>query len=458
MLEWLTTLGSPDAAKCKERFDAVTAQLAGTTDDLERVFSTGYQQLGGFDFHQDLAAGKVPDHVAQPYEAFIGVCSKSKASVDMDSIATVEELIRVLHREVAHAFGDHVKNYVKRGLTLRNSHAIQAKSPHTAASLSMTYVGGCDEKSFSGTPMGAVRDAMVSYVESGRNNHQRIDNAVITDKTMAFDVTLGCHIGRLNVTYDSAHELYFVEWGLQEPKDGRGRLEFCPSYFAKAGFEHTIDGWKHYARKKVTPEDIHRVIWFMMFSLENMSNVDISTPVFDQNALLRLFDSWYENQNHPASRSFDLSQRAGEALAEFPEWSELRKTICGLMLEDPHLFRVAEMEMATHGGSNNLHAFAVFIADHASELFGAECTPAKMAEVYRAVADVYFDAVQPLIVAELEELGMKAKGAAREGLEDASRKEADRIRGAKDLDEATRRLREGSQRTELQGPVYQRTR
>ncbi len=369
----------------------------------------------------------------------------------------------MLHREVAHAFGEHVKSSVKGGLALRRSHQIDVASKHGSASMSLTYVGSRTEGDLTGTPMGDVRDALVGYVQSGRNSQQQIQNGVITDKTMAFDVTLGCHTGRLNVTYDSAHDLYFVEWGLQEPQDGQGRLKFCPSYFSKAGFEHTIDGWKHYARKKVSREDIHRAIWFMMFSLENMKNVDISSPVFDQSALYRLFETWYEGHAGKPARSSGLSDHAAEVFGRVPKWKPAQKKICSLMLEDPHVFRIAEIEASAMGSSSNntvFHAFAVFIADHAGELLKSSCSPERMASLYRTVAEVYFEGVQPLVLSELKELGIErtpsGPNAAR--VTEASKEEADRIRGVSGPDEASQRLKAGSARAQLQGPIFQRTR
>ncbi len=54
MLDWFENMGAPDAAaKCKAAFESVTEKLVSAADDLERILSTGYHQLGGFDFHQD---------------------------------------------------------------------------------------------------------------------------------------------------------------------------------------------------------------------------------------------------------------------------------------------------------------------------------------------------------------------------------------------------------------------
>ena len=83
-------------------------------------------------------------------------------------------------------------------------------------------------------------------------------------------------------------------------------------------------------------------------------------------------------------------------------------------------------------------------------------SPDRMAEVYRVVAGVYTEAVQPLLEAEMAELGLKARhDQVNLGVEDASRKEAERVRGLDDVEAVSRRLREG--RIRLQGPVYQRT-
>jgi hypothetical protein len=422
--------------------DRVFSALDAATDELERMFTFRAHGTGYPDFAADLDSGHIPPQVLGPYDAFTTVLSKSKPVVDAKTCATVEELIRILHREVAQLYAEHVRSFVAKGLTLRRSHEYSEANVSDDRRLRMTYVGAESQESLAHGPMASVRDTVLDYLTTSVGDGYQIKDAILTDKTLAFDTQIGWHRGRLLVTYDASHELYFVEWGMQEPGSGESgaRITFAKELFEAQGYTHVVDGYKHSASRKITPANIASQLRFMLFTLDNLQDVDISNPNLTPTGLRRMYESW--DMHRVVDAKVDASLPLETKVAE-------------LARQDPHLFNVAANCFAD-SGIQAADAVIQFYGKHFDQLASVGVTAKTALADMKAVADHYFR--------ELQEASREAFQPQVQGREeqDADKYMAAFEKVASDLALLTSRddIREyfvGHPSARVLGPVYQTT-
>jgi hypothetical protein len=290
MLAWHSALyKNKTSTALVDKAAQLFAKLSAVTTEVSAVIATKPATTGG-----TTSLVSAPDFIKDPCNRLLEVCSKSKAEVDVKTIETLEELIRVLHRDAASGFGDFVRKSVTGGGSGGRGYLEEIRSSLSKSTYAkLTVITPLAAEDFAHTPMGNVGKVFRRYIHDSANGQMRISSAILTDKVFNFDVSLGAHTGRLAVTYDAAQKAYFLEWGMVEPGDGNGRLTFAAQYFPLMGFAHRIEGWKHTATRKVSEADMPKLLSFLLFSLENMRNIDLYEPQFDPPALVDLFGSWY---------------------------------------------------------------------------------------------------------------------------------------------------------------------
>ena len=318
-------------------------------------------------------------------EALNIASAKSKSKITLETIDTYEEFIRYVHEKAVKSFNE----LIFRLATRQNEEATSLAIWRDAHVL---YVGTESASGFDNQPMGAVYKAVSQYFTE-HSTWIRPDLFFFTDRSFYTQAKLGEHFYMLRVIYEPAlgNEHYVVHWSMNEPGFSDKRIRYVSRLFPKFGLTHTARRNHHEAVKRVSVEDLNYTLKAILFSTENLRNIDLGMPPrFSSSELAHLFESWFRfheiKQGRLKREDFVDHDDVKAKMEKRPDWGPRQKKILEIFLHDsfPTSHELLDRR------KDVIPPLGVMLGLRIQEFFPKGVTVAEVQTFYREAIDVYF--------------------------------------------------------------------
>lgn len=261
--------------------------LTPKVEQLDFLFRQDYHRPPPLRYTSDLTY--VNHALRRPFlETADLLAGKSKPVVDPENIETVEELVRVTHRESVRALRKSVDEKSRDGVG-SNRDLSESSFPKDRDASRVTYVGEGGIRGLLASPMGVVANAIGEYaaaIENGAGEKPVFAHALITPRLFTAHIDAGHHQATLNFYYEE--NAYALHWGMGEPGYGDGRIRYCAELMPLMGFAHRHGFNYHEATRTAGSEDVGELTKFLLYISNSLGGYDLGGK-WRPESLVRLF-------------------------------------------------------------------------------------------------------------------------------------------------------------------------
>ena len=375
------------------RLTELTPELRQQVEQLTYLFKFNYHCPVPSQLDKHLT--EVPALVREHYLNLRRLVGASKGFVNMETIETFEELIRVAHRE---------------GLIAIQARAQElAKEMHSDGQIApgVEYIG-TETNPFEASSMGPVLRTVRDYFDDPLYPGERVPGLYFTqafcgDAIFHAHSDLGQHQAQFFVARDTEQDLFFVRWSLTEAVGSPVRPSFCSDMLRPHGYTCEFRDRTFSASQHISAVGLPKALTFLFFLAQNVKEGDFGgADNFLAEKLESLFNAiWRHDEIKRGVISADrhLDSEAFEMLRYRREtWSPQEEQILRLLLCDPYPLQTCGVsqipsdyyryEKATPFASTL--PIAHFLHENVESLLPEGATALELRDLYFATVDVYF--------------------------------------------------------------------